>query len=86
MIRHLVSNYSQTSTNGHLSVMAAYLCPGGESIQYFLFKSLYNGNLLKRQWPLKPVPNDQFFQRLISETDEKVKNGHEILFVWLFDD
>ena len=32
----------------------------------------------QRQWPLKRVPNDQFFQRLTSETDEKVKNGHEI--------
>ena len=40
----------------------------------------------QRQWPLKRIPNDQFFQRLTSETDEKVKNGHEIWFVWLFDD
>ena len=32
----------------------------------------------QRQWPLKRVPNDRFFQRLTSETDEKVKNGHEI--------
>ena len=26
----------------------------------------------------KAIPNDQFFQRLTSETDEKVKNGYEI--------
>ena len=32
----------------------------------------------QRQWPLKRIPNDQFFQRLTSETEEKVKNGHEI--------
>ena len=32
----------------------------------------------QRQWPLKRVPNNQFFQRMTSETDEKVKNGHEI--------
>ena len=35
----------------------------------------------QRQWPLKQVANNQFFQ-----TDEKVKNGHEIGFVWRFDD
>ena len=35
----------------------------------------------QRQWPLKQVANNQFFQ-----TDEKVKNGHEIGFVWHFDD
>ena len=38
------------------------------------------------QWPLKRIPNDQFFHRLTSETDEKVKNGHEIWFVWRYDD
>ena len=41
----LVSNYSRTSTYGHLSIMATYLCPGGQSIQCFLFKPLDNGHL-----------------------------------------
>ena len=57
--------------------MATYLCHG---------RPLYNGHLSTKEMATKACPNDQFFPRLSSETDEKVKNGHEIWFVWRFDD
>ena len=51
----LVSNYSRTSTYGHLSIMATYLCPGGQSIQCFIFKPLNNGHLSKTAMAQQPV-------------------------------
>ena len=75
----LVSNYSRTSTYGHpstmvaspqcmaTSMMATYLCPGGQSIQCVLFKPLNNGHLSKMAQ-----------QPVFSVTDGKVRNGHEI--------
>ena len=72
----LVSNYSRTSTYGHLSIMATYLCPGGQYIQCFIFKPLDDGHLSKMAMAQQP-----FF----SATDGKVKNGHEISFPWRFD-
>ena len=51
----LVSNYRQTSTYGHLSIMATYLCPGRQSIQCFLFKPLDNGHLSKMAMAQQPL-------------------------------
>ena len=59
--------------NGHLSTTATYLCPG---------RPLYNGHLSTKAMATKVHPQQPVF----SETDEKVKNGHEIWFVWRFDD
>ena len=53
--------------------MATYLCPG---------RPLYNGHLSTKAIATKARPQQSVF----SETDEKVKNGHEIWFVWCFDD
>ena len=36
-------------------MMATYLCPGGQSIQCFLFKPLDNGHLLKTAMAQQPV-------------------------------
>ena len=68
--------------NGRLSTTATYVCHGGQSIQCFLFKPLYNGNLSTKAMATKARPQQPVF----SETDEKVKNRHEIWFVWCFDD
>ena len=53
--------------------MATYLCPG---------RPLYNGHLSTKAMATKAHSQQPVF----SETDEKVKNGREILFIWLFDD
>ena len=70
----LVSKYSQTPTDGHLFTM-------GTSLQWPLISVLadssYNASSLslsimatswQKQWPLKRVPNYQFFQRLMKKS------------------
>ena len=78
---------SSTSTNGYLSATVTFLCQGGQSILWFLFKPLCNGHLSTRtiNFTTKTRPqlqkNDQ--QRsVLQSTDEKVKNGHEIWSIW----
>ena len=39
---------SSTSTNGYLSATVPFLCHGGQSILWFLFKPLCNGHLTTR--------------------------------------
>ena len=53
--------------------MATYLCHG---------RPLYNGHLSTKAMATKAGSQQPVF----SETDEKVKNGHEIWSVWRFDD
>ena len=50
------STYGHLSTmQGHVSMMATYLCPGRQSIQCFLFKPLDNGHLSKTAMAQQPV-------------------------------
>ena len=86
----LVSNYSQTPTDGHLSTM-------GTSLQWPLMSVLadssYNASCLnlsimatsrQKQRPLKHVPNYQFFQRLMKKSRMVMKfDYHDILIVFL---
>ena len=44
MIEMVSTEYSGTSTNGYLSTVATFSCPGEQSIQWLLFKPLYNAN------------------------------------------
>ena len=60
-----------TLHNGHLS-STAYLCPGGQSINCFLFKPIsIAATSLQWQRPLKRVPN---CQNNLSRTDSFISN------------
>ena len=73
--------YSRTLlTNDHLPKTVTLFCPGGQSIHWPLFKPLYNGNGHKRVSPTAKITSRQ--RPVFSATDEKVKNGYDIWYVW----
>ena len=57
--------------SGHLSIMATYLCPGGQYIQCFIFKPLDDGHLSKMAMAQQPV---------FSVTDGMEKSGMVMKF------
>lgn len=55
--------YSRTSTNGHFSTTAKFLCPSGQFIHSLLFylSTKAKATKVRSQQPTKPVHNDPYF-------------------------